>query len=359
LRNSVILFPLAALALLVAACSPAAEDIVRYPADGLSFAVTNDGWKLAVYHLPAAGEARHADPVIMCHGFTSTSVTFDQGDGRGLGPYLAKLGYDVWMVNLRGRPPGSYPGDGSTKSYGWTVDDYIRRDVPAILKLVCDKTGARRVTWIGHSMGGMVMYAHLGQTADERVARFIAVSSPLWFTDLSDRLVNLARRARRWVEPDDGLRLGFITRVATPLHMTSLVGSYLDLVVNRANVTEDQWRRYLVNGVVNVSGAEALQIADWSLRDVMISQDGRTDYRAAMRNIRTPLLAITGKVDFLAPPSSVLPIGEWVASADKTVRVFSVANGNRADYGHLDILIGRPVTEEVFPFLTAWLKERE
>lgn len=353
-----ILFGLVVASVLLAACGPSPQDVVHYPPDRQFFAETDDGWKLAIYHLPPQGPARAADPVIMCHGFTSTSVTFDQGDGRGLGPYLARLGYDVWLVNLRGRPPGSYPGDGSSKRYGWTVDDYIRRDAPAVLNLVSTKTGAKHVAWIGHSMGGMLMYGYLGTIGDERVARFIAIASPVRFADLSDRLLKLARRAKRWVDRDDGLHLGTISRIARPLHMTSLVGSYLDLVANRQNVTDDQWRRYLVNGVTNVSGGEALQLADWTLRDVMVSWDGHTDYRAAMRNIRLPLLVIAGKMDFLAPPSAALPAIELVGAADKTARVFSLAAGDRADYGHLDLLIGRPVNEEVFPYVAAWLQER-
>ncbi len=359
MRNRLgLILALAALGAVLTACAPYPADLVAYPVEHKAFAETDDGWRLAVYHFPPTGSARAADPIIMCHGFTSTSVTFYQGDDRGLAPYLARLGYDVWAVNLRGRPPGTYPGDGSTKRYGWTVDDYIRRDVPALLNLVTARTGKQRVTWVGHSMGGMIVYAYLGVTSDPRIARFIAVSSPIRFADMSDRLYNLARRGRKWFKNDDVIHLPGMVRWAGPFRNSSLAVGYIQLVVNRDNVTDDQWRRYLANGLTNVSGAEALQLADWTLREVMTSQDGQTNYRREMKNLRVPILAITGKLDNLAPPSAVQPMLDWVGSEDKTFHVFGLANGYRADYGHLDIMIGRHVNEDVFPFLAAWLEAR-
>ena len=40
----------------------------------------------------------------------------------------------------------------------WTVDDLMKYDVPAILDYVECDSGRRRVNWIGHSLGGMLIF---------------------------------------------------------------------------------------------------------------------------------------------------------------------------------------------------------
>jgi pimeloyl-ACP methyl ester carboxylesterase len=54
------------------------------------------------------------------------------------------------------------------------MDDQAKIDVPAILDYVREETGAERVNWVGHSLGGMLMLAHLETTEHpERIANFV------------------------------------------------------------------------------------------------------------------------------------------------------------------------------------------
>ncbi len=46
---------------------------------------------------------------------------------------------------------------------------------------------------------------------------------------------------------------------------------------------------------------------------------------------------------------------EHVSSKDKTYRELGLANGYRADYGHLDIILGKHAPDEVFPYLADWI----
>lgn len=333
--------------------------LMEYPPEQTTFAVTDDDWKLVVYHLPPVGEANDEDPVVMCHGLSSASVTFDQGEDRGLGPYMARLGYDVWLLNLRGRPPGSHPGDGSDKKYGWTVDDYVNRDMPALLDHVLQQTGKRNLTWIAHSMGGMVAYSYLGTHQDDRIERLITISTPVVFTDLDERLVSLIKHVKKWVQPEEAVHFNFWSRVGFSLNPRSFMHNYLAVVANFDNLSDDQWRRYLANGVGNVSGGVALQVSEWSEKNVMRSVNGSVDYRENMRNIKLPFMAMAGQVDILAPPHMVQPIMGLTSSEDKIYRLFSVENGLSADYGHLDIILGPKVNQEVFPVITEWLANHE
>ena len=53
----------------------------------------------------------------------------------------------------------------------WTVDDLVKYDVPAILDYVERETGRDRVNWIGHSLGGMVVFTYLEQAPHNRADR--------------------------------------------------------------------------------------------------------------------------------------------------------------------------------------------
>ena len=53
----------------------------------------------------------------------------------------------------------------------WTVDDLVRYDVPAILDYVEHETGHHRVNWVGHSLGGMLVFPYLELAPQTRADR--------------------------------------------------------------------------------------------------------------------------------------------------------------------------------------------
>ena len=56
----------------------------------------------------------------------------------------------------------------------------MRYDVPAILDYVRRETGHDRVNWVGHSMGGMLMFAFLElDSHPERIANFVGMGSTI------------------------------------------------------------------------------------------------------------------------------------------------------------------------------------
>ena len=58
----------------------------------------------------------------------------------------------------------------------WTMDDQAFYDVPAILHYVERSTGPHRVNWVGHSLGGMLMYPFLEFSPEsDQVATFVAM----------------------------------------------------------------------------------------------------------------------------------------------------------------------------------------
>ena len=58
----------------------------------------------------------------------------------------------------------------------WTVDDLVHYDVPAILDYVEGESGHDRVNWVGHSLGGMLIFPYLELAPHpERIANFVGM----------------------------------------------------------------------------------------------------------------------------------------------------------------------------------------
>ena len=118
-------------------------------------AVTDDGITLVAKRYMN----KNGIPVILLHGFASNYYTWDI-PGKSLGKFLADHGYDVWLFNLRGHGEGEFQSGPSRGPGNWDFDTFAVYDVPAMIRKVMETTG-KRPFWIGHSMGGMLIYAYL------------------------------------------------------------------------------------------------------------------------------------------------------------------------------------------------------
>ena len=141
------------------------------------YATTADGWKLGIRKY----EPKQADPgklpVVLCHGL-GLNGTFWTITKNHLPEQLSARGYCVYVVDVRGSGASHRVGTlgrvnqvlrqtplNELREDRWSVDDQVKYDVPAILDFVQKETGAPRVNWVGHSLGGMIMLAYL-ETSD-------------------------------------------------------------------------------------------------------------------------------------------------------------------------------------------------
>ncbi len=96
-------------------------------------------------------------PVILLHGSFSNRRFWYSPKGVGLGAYLARAGFDVWIPEMRGH--GLSP-----RNHAWqhnNVAAYARDDLPLIAAFVREQSG-QAPHWIGHSLGGTTLAAALG-----------------------------------------------------------------------------------------------------------------------------------------------------------------------------------------------------
>jgi predicted alpha/beta hydrolase len=321
------------------------------PLPELHFALTADGWQIALHrHRPPAG--RGAAPVILCGGYACNRHFMDLDAEYSLARYLAAVGFDAWVVELRGRGE-SRPTGVCARPRTWTFDDLATFDVPAAIAHVTGTTG-RATMWVGHSMGGLVLYAYLGQQREPapRLRAGVTLASPVVFPATSSTLFREIGSSllalpfgetvyQRWVLGALWVLIGWSPAIGIGMNPTN---------VDRA-VVGPALRRSLGN----VPRAKLQQLARWASEGVFCSFDGTVDYRAALAGVTTPLLLIAGSADRVATPAAVRRALDHLPEETTSYREFGRAHGHSADSGHVDLVLGRGARHEVFPAIAEWL----
>lgn len=155
-----------------------------------SFAYTEDGWKLGIRRVRPTVPDPGKLPIVLCHGLGLNGTFWTITDSH-LPEQLAARGYEVFICDLRGSGASQKKGLIGAVNSGlrqtpflevgegwWNVDDLVKYDVPAILDYVKAETGRDRVNWVGHSLGGMLMFAYLETSSEAwRIANFVGMGS--------------------------------------------------------------------------------------------------------------------------------------------------------------------------------------
>ena len=323
--------------------------------DEIHYVRTADGWRLGGRRYRPRGEgARFAEPVILCHGLGANHYNLDWDPPLGLAQALAERGHDCFVISLRSHHGSDRPGFFNELRWDFSFDDYLHYDVPAVIDHVLEATGAERVQWVGHSMGGILAYA-LGGTEWERklAGGIVAVGSPASFSN-QPYLVRLVKLGR-FVAGRSRIRKRWLSHLLAPF-TGWFDPPFSELVIATKSIDGKVIRRLQAHVFEDISAGVMGQFADWVINDAIRSRDGSVDYRQSMRALRVPVLLVGGSKDMMAPPGCMRAAAEQIRSEDKTLLLFGREFGSRAEYGHGDLILGREAPGEIYPAIDAWLR---
>jgi lysosomal acid lipase/cholesteryl ester hydrolase len=333
------------------------------------FALTDDGWKLGIRRVrplhPDAGKL----PIVLCHGLGLNGTFWTITDDH-LPAQLAANGYEVFICDLRGSGASQKIGMvGKVNSLlrqtpllevgesAWSVDDLVKHDVPAILNYVKSETGCDRVNWVGHSLGGMLMFAYLEVSPDSwRIANFVGMGSTIVQKDYPQTQMLRANRGIRNL-----LKVVSTGRIARPMMWyrpspLAMVDRFYYTAANVDKRTVDRFYGYTLEN----PGRGALQQLDPYLEHGdFVSADGHMNYAKNLSRVGTPLLMVAGEGDVMSDIASTQLTYNAVASTDKTLMRVGKINGQADDYGHCDLVWSRFAPVEIFPSLIEWLDRRQ
>jgi pimeloyl-ACP methyl ester carboxylesterase len=346
-----LLVPIACCAWLLAAGGVSVALGRRPEGDERHPVVTDDGWTLTLHRIPPAhGVPRRSEPpIILGHGLMMNAACWSLSPGGSLPRRLSKLGFDVWIAEYRSTDSAlAPPGDDTPGRWDYDVDDIASSDLPAIIAAVQELSGSSKVSWVGHSMGGIVLYRYAALHGCGALHRVVTLGTPVRYEHLRDilpwgmipRLAPALPRLRS-TSVRLATRLGLPAVALHPRPFAHFSGNF-----------DNHTRREQLVLAHHALQDNATRIPSWFL-DRMDS--GETQATSA---VTVPLLVLGGLRDRLAPPTAVHAAFDDASGGVDGVKVYGERDGE-PHFGHSDLISSEGAVAVVVPDLVEWLSGAE
>lgn len=312
--------------------------------------LTEDGATIALHH-----HAGQGPPVLLVHGIACNHRFWDLDDRQDLAEWLVDRGWDVWMLDLRGHGDARVASDGARQINGWTVDDYGRYDVDAAVTRVLAVTGYPSLSYVGHSMGGMVGAVYMVSRGDDRLASLVILGSPASFEPVPDPLLKLAGAGMTLggslLRMIDAQTFG---EMAADMNMN--VPAQLDeRLYNPENLPQPRAEAAFRAITSPLSRKEMQHFGRMLRSERFTSFDGEIDYHEGLGAVTTPALVVAGEGDGVVARPWVQAYYDGLGGP-KSWFLAGKSNGLVADYGHLDLVLGERAPTEIYPRILEWME---
>lgn len=322
-----------AFALLACGCAHKPPNLV--PADVLK-TTTNDGWELEVRHFPGDGP-----PLLLVHGMGANHYNWDYRSDVSPIDELQAQGWDVWVAGMRGDPGSTPPNKGAHNQISFT--QHAVQDMPAVVDAVLAETGSEQLTWVGHSMGGMLLYTAM-KSYPQKLNAGVALGSPATFTSPNHSQAALRRMGFMIAGSKGRLPMVPMARLGMGLGVMSMLG-------NKKNLDRPTIRGIARVGLNNMSRATVKEARHWLQERRFCTLDGE-DWTAPSD---VPILVMGGPKDRIATEPDVA--AACAIFSDCRYIKLAESTGFSSDYGHIDPVVGTTAHAEVYPLIFQFLNE--
>ncbi|MCE5166078.1 hypothetical protein HAX54_014564 [Datura stramonium] len=250
--------------------------------------------------------------------------------------------------------------------YDWDFDHYLEEDVPAAMEYIKAQTAPKdgKLLAIGHSMGGILLYARLSQCVlegrDPGLAAIVTLASSLDYTSSKSALRLLLPLA----DPAQALNvpvvpLGALLAAAYPLSSRPpYVLSWLNDLISAADMMHPELLKKLVlNNFCTIPAKLILQLTTAFREGGLRDRSGKIFYKDNLHKSTVPVLAVAGDKDIICPPEAVYETVKLIPEHLVTYKVLGDANGQH--YAHYDLVGGRMAAEHVYPCIIQFLNHHD
>ncbi len=314
---------------------------------------TGDGWEVAlVRYRPTA--AATGLPVLLCHGITGNGRHMDLDEGHSLARWFAHHGREAWTLTLRDSGDSDRADEARQRPRTYSIDTYATQDLAAAIQKVSAVTGAPEIDYVGHSLGGMILYIYLSR-GGRGIHAAATLGSPARFHPFGRAAMVVHDLVEPVTRHVDTYPIDELAHVIMPIH-GEIDGPIEEMLYNPANISAGTWKKLIAVGEGTISGGVMRQAMRWFDRDSFDSEDGSIDYASAMERIHVPILVVAGKIDRMGEPWSV-KTGFRRLGGPKEFFLAAQENGLQADYGHMDMIVGERAASEIWPRVAAFFDE--
>jgi alpha-beta hydrolase superfamily lysophospholipase len=266
------------------------------------------------------------DVIFMLHGSIENGRIFFSNSGKGLAPYLAAQGFDVYVADLRGRGE-SKPTIGRDSDYGLT--ESITQEIPLFLEKIVELRGMTPQHWIAHSWGGVLLASYFARYEKYRGL----LKSQVYFGTKRRVTVNNIKKI-------------FLLDIIWNFLGRILVSLYGYLPAKKWHIGSD-----------NETRKSFYQTKKWVEPSPWQDEDG-FDYATAMQKLSIPpTLCVIGAKDMvLGHQQDVALFNQEMGEEQTSVLYLAMSNGFLHDYDHINMLTHRDAPRDHFPRIVKWLQ---
>ena len=319
------------------------------------------------------GGERRAVPVLLIYGFVLKPYVFDLVPGNSLVEYLVEEGFDVYLLDF------GIPGD---EDAGLSIEDLVLDHLHGAVQMILETSGATEVSFLGHSQGGTLCAMYASLFHDGPLKNLVLLSTPTEFAPRNPGLLGLwtfvSRNGAAFFDP--AIVPQFLGNLPTDL-ASKLINSAASFQATTVSMTARPFGR-----AFSVYDAALREVREWAERDVSVRSwlgvskwvddaapfpgetfrrwvtafyqgdklvKGKMELRGHevdLSNIRCAVLNVSGKWDYVVPPSQSEATIALVRSPDKEYVSM--------DAGHVGMLVGPAAKGSLWLRVREWLAPR-
>jgi polyhydroxyalkanoate synthase len=306
--------------------------------------------KIRLYHYLPQVDRRHALPYFIVPWLgISRPYILDMLPGHSMIAYLLQQGHDVYMLDW---------GDMAEEDKHLGLDDVVCTVLPRAIDAALEYAQAPALNLNGLCLGGVITACYLGLNPDAPVKNYIAIVTPVDFTQgglFRTWLGTNAFPVELMVErfggvPTSLMGMGF--KMLRPTgDMAALSGLWF-------NLDKDEYipvfkaMNHWANDYVGMPGRFFQQLTrDLYYENKLVKGElilkGR---RVDLRHIHQPLLVAAASKDHIVPPLAAKGLIDAVGSVD--TEYLEVPGG------HISVFSGRQAHKVLWPKIDTWLAQR-
>ncbi|PRQ15991.1 putative serine aminopeptidase, S33, alpha/Beta hydrolase [Rosa chinensis] len=391
-------------------------------ADELHFvSVPDSDWNLALWrYLPSPQSEPRNHPLLLLSGVATNAIGFDLSPEFSFARSMSAQGYDTWILEVRGAGLSTHGTDSgevnglleagqnhATQIGGlsqtplnimevgqravtsfadfqerfsttledfqkqldlvakldWDFDHYLEEDVPVAMEYIrtqCKPEDGKLLA-IGHSMGGILLYAMLSrcssQGQDSGFASVVTLGSSLDYRPSKSSLKLFLPLADPAQVVNVPVPFGAIYTAVHHLVSGTPVLSWLKPQVSAQDLMDPElYEKLILNNFGTVPAKLLLQLATVFQEGGLRDRSGTFFYKEHLCKSNVPILALGGDQDLICPPEAVYETVKVIPEQLVTFKVLGELGGPH--YAHYDLVGGRGAAG-VYPHIIEFLNRHD